>query len=132
EAQIVSHRLMLRAGMIKLQAAGIYSWLPLGLAVLQKIENIVAEELNKAGCVRILMRTLQPTELWKESGRYDVMGKEMLRFLDRSERELLYSPTCEEMVIDIFRSYVKSYKALPINLYQINWKFRDEVRPRFG
>ena len=132
EAQIASHRYMLRAGMIKQQAAGIYSWLPLGLRVLQKVENIVADELDKAGCIRILMPTLQPTELWKESGRYDALGKEMLRFPDRSERELLYSPTCEEMVIDVFRSYVKSYKSLPMNLYQIQWKFRDELRPRFG
>jgi prolyl-tRNA synthetase len=132
EAQIVSHRLMLRAGMIKQQAAGIYSWLPLGLRALDNVERIVAEELDEAGCVRVLMPTLQPTELWKESGRYDALGKEMLRFKDRAERELLYSPTNEEMIIDIFRSYVKSYKALPLNLYQINWKFRDEVRPRFG
>jgi len=132
EAQIVSHRLMLRSGMIKLQAAGIYSWLPLGLKVLQKVENIVADELNKAGCVQLRMPILQPAELWKESGRYDAYGKEMLRFCDRAERELLYSPTCEEMIIDVFRSYVKSYKSLPLNLYQINWKFRDEIRPRFG
>jgi prolyl-tRNA synthetase len=132
EAQIVSHRLMLRAGMIKQQAAGIYSWLPLGLRVLQNIENIVADELNKVGCNRLLMPTLQPTELWKESGRYDVMGEELLRFKDRADRELLYSPTNEEMIVDIFRSYVKSYKQLPLNLYQIQWKFRDEVRPRFG
>ncbi len=132
EAQIVSHRLMLRAGMIKQQAAGIYSWLPLGLRVLANIERIVAEELDKAGCNRVLMPTLQPTELWKESGRYDALGKEMLRFPDRSDRELLYSPTCEEMIVDNFRSAIKSYKSLPLNLYQINWKFRDEVRPRFG
>jgi prolyl-tRNA synthetase len=132
EAQIASHRLMLRAGMIKQQAAGIYSWLPLGLRVLENVERIVAEELDKAGCVRVLMPTLQPTDLWKESGRYDALGKEMLRFKDRAERELLYSPTNEEMIVDIFRSYVKSYKTLPLNLYQIQWKFRDEVRPRFG
>ncbi len=132
EAQIVSHRLMLRSGMIKQQAAGIYSWLPLGLAVLRNIENIVVDELNKAGCSHLLMPTLQPTELWKESGRYDALGKEMLRFNDRADRELLYSPTNEEMVVDIFRSYVKSYKQLPLTLYQIQWKFRDEVRPRFG
>lgn len=132
EAQIVSHRFMLRAGMIKQQAAGIYSWLPLGLAVLRNIEAIVDDELQKAGCVPLLMPTLQPTDLWRESGRYDALGKEMLRFNDRAERELLYSPTCEEMVVDIFRSYVKSYKQLPLNLYQINWKFRDETRPRFG
>jgi len=132
EAQIVSHRLMLRAGMVKLQAAGIYSWLPLGLRVLQKVENIVADELDKAGCLRILMPTLQSADLWKESGRYDAYGEEMLRFKDRSERDLLYSPTCEEVVTDIFRSHVRSYKSLPLNLYQINWKFRDEIRPRFG
>ena len=132
EAQIVSHRYMLRAGMIKQQAAGIYSWLPLGLRALDNVEKIVAEELDNAGCVRVLMPTLQPTELWKESGRYDALGKEMLRFNDRAERELLYSPTCEDMIIDIFRTYVRSYKSLPLNLYQINWKFRDEVRPRFG
>lgn len=132
EAQIVSHRLMLRAGMIRQQAAGIYSWLPLGLRVLDNIERIVGEELDAAGCNRLLMPTLQPTELWKESGRYDALGKEMLRFMDRAERELLYSPTNEEMIVDIFRGYVKSYKQLPLNLYQIQWKFRDEVRPRFG
>ena len=132
EAQIVSHRLMLRAGMIKQEAAGIYSWLPLGLTVLRKIEHIVNDELQKAGCVPLLMPTLQPTELWKESGRYEALGKEMLRFKDRADRELLYSPTCEEMIVNIFRSYVKSYKNLPLNLYQINWKFRDELRPRFG
>jgi prolyl-tRNA synthetase len=132
EAQIVSHRLMLRAGMIRQQAAGIYSWLPLGLKVLRNIEAIVNDELQKAGCVPVLMPTLQPTDLWKESGRYDALGKEMLRFKDRAERELLYSPTNEEMIVDIFRGYVKSYKSLPLNLYQIQWKFRDEVRPRFG
>ena len=132
EAQIVSHRLMLRAGMIRQQAAGIYSWLPLGLAVLKNIEHIVNDELQKAGCVPLLMPTLQPTDLWKESGRYDALGKEMLRFNDRADRELLYSPTNEEMIADIFRGYVKSYKQLPLNLYQIQWKFRDEVRPRFG
>jgi len=132
EAQIVSHRLMLRAGLIRQQAAGIYTWLPIGLRVLDNVEAIVADELNKAGCVRVLMPTLQPTELWKESGRYDALGKEMLRFKDRAERELLYSPTNEEMIIDNFRAFVRSYKALPLNLYQINWKFRDEVRPRFG
>ena len=132
EAQIVSHRLMLRAGMIRQQAAGIYSWLPLGLKVLRTIETIINDELQKAGCVPLLMPTLQPTELWKESGRYDALGKEMLRFTDRADRELLYSPTNEEMIADIFRGYVKSYKQLPLNLYQIQWKFRDEVRPRFG
>jgi prolyl-tRNA synthetase len=132
EAQIISHRTMLRAGMIKQEAAGIYTWLPLGMAVLRNIERIVAEELDKSGCIQLLMPTLQPTDLWKESGRYDALGKEMLRFNDRAERELLYSPTCEEMIVNNFRSFVKSYKQLPLNLYQIQWKFRDEVRPRFG
>ena len=132
EAQILSHKFMLRAGMIKQQAAGIYSWLPLGLAVLKKIEHIVNDELQKAGCVPLLMPTLQPTDLWKESGRYDALGKEMLRFKDRADRELLYSPTNEEMIVDIFRGSIKSYKQLPLNIYQIQWKFRDEVRPRFG
>ncbi len=132
EAQIVSHRLMLRAGMVRQEAAGIYTWLPLGLTVLRNIERVVNEELQKAGCVPLLMPTLQPTDLWKESGRYDALGKEMLRFNDRADRELLYSPTNEEMIVANFRSFVKSYKQLPLNLYQIQWKFRDEVRPRFG
>ncbi len=132
EAQVASHRLMLRAGMIRQQTAGIYTWLPLGLAVLKNIEHIVNDELQKAGCVPLLMPTLQPTDLWKESGRYDALGKEMLRFKDRADRELLFSPTNEEMIVDVFRGYVKSYKQLPVKLYQIQWKFRDEVRPRFG
>ncbi len=132
EAQIVSHRLMLRSGMIRQQAAGIYTWLPLGSRVLANVENIVADELDKAGCIRVVMPTLQPADLWKESGRYDAYGKEMLRIKDRSERDLLYSPTCEEMIVDNFRTFVRSYKSLPINMYQINWKFRDEIRPRFG
>lgn len=132
EAQIVSHRLMLRAGMVRQQAAGIYSWLPLGLKVLRNIESIVNDELQKAGCVPLLMPTLQSADLWRESGRYEAFGKEMLRIKDRADRELLYSPTCEEMIVDTFRSSIKSYKQLPLNLYQINWKFRDEVRPRFG
>lgn len=132
DATIASHRYMLRAGMMRQETSGIYSWLPLGLRVLENIERIVADELDKAGCVRLLMPTLQPTDLWKESGRYDALGKEMLRFLDRHGRELLYSPTNEEMIVTIFRNYVKSYKQLPLNLYQINWKFRDEIRPRFG
>ncbi len=132
EAQIVSHRLMLRAGMIRQETSGIYTWLPLGLAVLQKIQHIVNDELQKAGCIPVLMPTLQPTDLWKESGRYDALGKEMLRFKDRADRELLYSPTNEEMIVTNFRAFVKSYKQLPLNLYQIQWKFRDEVRPRFG
>jgi len=132
EAQIVSHRLMLRAGMIRQEAAGIYAWLPLGFRVLKKIEQIVREEMNRAGAVELLMPTLQPSELWKETGRYDAYGPEMLRITDRHERELLYGPTNEDMITEIFRAYVKSYKALPLNLYHIQWKFRDEVRPRFG
>jgi prolyl-tRNA synthetase len=132
EAQIASHRYMLRAGMVKQQAAGIYSWLPMGLTVLRNVEQIVREELDKAGCVELLMPTLQPTELWKESGRYEALGKEMLRFKDRADRELLYSPTNEEMILDIFRGAVQSYKGVPKTLYQIQWKFRDEIRPRFG
>ncbi len=132
DAQIVSHQLMLRAGMIKQEAAGIYAWLPLGLRVLRKIENIVRDEQVKAGAVELLMPTLQLADLWRESGRYDAYGPEMLRITDRHERELLYGPTNEEMVTDIFRAYVKSYKALPLNLFHIQWKFRDERRPRFG
>jgi prolyl-tRNA synthetase len=123
---------MLRAGMIKQQSAGIYSWLPLGYKVLRKIEQIVREEQNRAGAVEMLMPTIQPAELWRESDRYDDYGKEMLRITDRSGRELLYGPTNEEMLTDIFRSYVRSYKDLPQLLYHIQWKFRDEVRPRFG
>ncbi|MFI8682367.1 proline--tRNA ligase [Brevundimonas diminuta] len=132
DAQIVSHQLMLRAGMIKQEAAGIYAWLPLGLRVLRKIEGIVRDEQIKAGAVELLMPTLQLADLWRESGRYDAYGPEMLRITDRHERELLYGPTNEEMVTDIFRAYVKSYKALPLNLFHIQWKFRDERRPRFG
>jgi prolyl-tRNA synthetase len=132
EAQIVSHRLMLRAGLIRQEAAGIYAWLPLGFRVLKKIEQIVREEMNRAGAIEILMPTLQPSDLWRESGRYEAYGPEMLRLKDRHERELLYGPTNEDMVTEIFRAYVRSYKALPLNLYHIQWKFRDEVRPRFG
>jgi prolyl-tRNA synthetase len=132
DAQIVSHRLMLRAGMIRQEAAGIYSWLPMGLKVLKKIEQIVREEQNRAGAIELLMPTLQPADLWRESGRYDAYGKEMLRITDRHKRDLLYGPTNEEMVTAIFRNYCKSYKDLPKNLYHIQWKFRDEVRPRFG
>ncbi|MBE7637581.1 proline--tRNA ligase [Sneathiella sp. P13V-1] len=132
EAQIASHRLMLRAGMIQQSSAGIYSWLPLGQRVLKKIENIVRDEQNKAGALEILMPTIQPADLWRESNRYDDYGKEMLRITDRHDREMLYGPTNEEQVTDIFRSNVKSYKDLPLNLYHIQWKFRDEVRPRFG
>jgi len=132
EAQIVSHRLMLRCGMIRQEAAGIYAWLPLGFKVLRRIEQIVREEMDRAGAVEILMPTLQQSDLWRESERYDAYGPEMLRITDRHERELLYGPTNEEMVTEIFRAYVKSYKSLPLNLYHIQWKFRDEVRPRFG
>jgi prolyl-tRNA synthetase len=132
EAQIVSHRLMLRAGMLRQEAAGIYAWLPLGFRVLQKVEQIVREEMDRAGAVELLMPTLQLADLWRESGRYDDYGAEMLRITDRHERELLYGPTNEEMITEIFRSYVRSYKDLPKNLYHIQWKFRDEQRPRFG
>jgi prolyl-tRNA synthetase len=132
EAQIVSHQLMLRAGMIKQNGAGIYSWLPLGLRVLEKIEKIIREEQERAGAVQLLMPTIQQAELWKESGRYDAYGKEMLRITDRHDREMLFGPTNEEMITDIFRSYVRSYKQLPLNLFHIQWKFRDEIRPRFG
>ncbi|MBD8891071.1 proline--tRNA ligase [Roseibium litorale] len=132
EAEIVSHRLMLRAGMIRQQSAGIYSWLPLGHRILRKIERIVEEEQARAGAIQLLMPTLQSADLWRESGRYDAYGKEMLRIQDRHERDMLYGPTNEEMITDIFRSYVRSYKDLPLNLYHIQWKFRDEVRPRFG
>ncbi len=132
EAQIASHRLMLRAGMVHQEAAGIYSWLPLGFKVLQKIEQIVREEQNRAGAVEMLMPTIQPAELWRESERYDAYGKEMLRITDRHKRDMLYGPTNEEMLTAIFRSYCKSYKELPKLLYHTQWKFRDEVRPRFG
>ena len=132
DAQIVSHRLMLRAGMIKQAASGIYSWLPMGFKVLRKIENIVHEEQARAGHIPIQMPILQSADLWRESGRYDDYGQEMLRMQDRHGRDLLFTPTAEEMVTDIFRAHVSSYKDLPLTLYQIQWKFRDEVRPRFG
>jgi prolyl-tRNA synthetase len=132
EAQIVSHRFMLRAGMIRQSAAGIYSWLPLGFRVLKKVEQIVREEQDRAGAQELLMPTIQPAELWKESGRYEDYGKEMLRIVDRHEREMLYGPTNEELITDIVRAFIKSYRDLPKNLYHIQWKFRDEVRPRFG
>ncbi|RYE07968.1 MAG: proline--tRNA ligase [Hyphomicrobiales bacterium] len=132
EAEIVSHKLMLRAGMIKQQAAGSYSWLPLGFKVLNKVIRIIEEEQNRSGAVQLLMPTVQSADLWRESGRYDDYGKEMLRIQDRHERDMLYGPTNEEMITDIFRTYVRSYKDLPLNLYHIQWKFRDEVRPRFG
>ncbi|WP_413154672.1 proline--tRNA ligase [Bartonella sp. cb54] len=132
EAEIVSHRLMLRASMIRQQTSGIYSWLPLGKKVLDKVCKIIREEQERAGAIEILMPTIQPADLWRESGRYDDYGLEMLRIKDRQERDLLYGPTNEEMITDIFRSYVRSYKDLPLNLYHIQWKFRDEIRPRFG
>lgn len=132
EAQIVSHRLMLRAGMIRQQAAGIYSWLPLGYKVLRRIEQIVHEEQQRVGHIPLLMPTLQSADLWRESGRYDDYGEEMLRIRDRHKRDLLYGPTNEEMITDIFRSHIGSYKDLPLTLYHIQWKFRDEIRPRFG
>lgn len=132
EAQIASHRLMLRAGMIKQQSAGIYSWLPLGFKVLGRIEQIVNEEQQRAGHIPLLMPTLQSADLWRESGRYDAYGDELLRVTDRHKRDMLYGPTNEEMITDIFRSHVNSYKDLPLTLYHIQWKFRDEIRPRFG
>jgi prolyl-tRNA synthetase len=132
EAQIVSHRLMLRAGMIRQSSAGIYSWLPLGLRVLKRVEQIVREEQDRAGAQEILMPTIQPADLWRESGRYDDYGEEMLRIRDRHQREMLYGPTNEEMITAIVRDAIKSYRDLPKNLYHIQWKFRDETRPRFG
>ena len=132
EAQIVSHRLMLRAGMVRQASAGIYSWLPMGLRVLRKVEQIVREEQDAASCQEILMPTIQSADLWRESGRYDGYGKEMLRIVDRHDRDMLYGPTNEELVTDIFRNTVRSYRDLPKLLYHIQWKFRDEVRPRFG
>jgi prolyl-tRNA synthetase len=132
EAEIASHRLMLRAGMVRQEAAGIYAWLPLGLRVLRKIEEIVRQEQNRAGAIELLMPTLQLADLWRESGRYDAYGPEMLRITDRHERDMLYGPTNEEMITEIFRAAVRSYKDLPLNLYHIQWKFRDEQRPRFG
>jgi prolyl-tRNA synthetase len=132
EAEIASHRLMLRAGMVRQEAAGIYAFLPLGLRVLRKVCDIVREEQDRAGAIELLMPTIQPADLWRESGRYEAYGKEMLRINDRHEREMLYGPTNEEMITEIFRAYVRSYKDLPLNLYHLQWKFRDEVRPRFG
>ena len=132
EAQIVSHRLMLRAGMIKQASAGIYSWLPIGYRVLRNIERIVHEEQVRAGHIPLLMPTVQSADLWRESGRYDVYGEEMLRISDRHGHDLLYGPTNEELIADIFRTHVQSYRDLPLTLYHIQWKFRDEIRPRFG
>ena len=132
DAKIVSHQLMLRAGLIRQTNSGIYSWLPLGLKILRNIENIIRQEINKAGCLEVLMPSIQPADLWLESGRYDGYGKEMLRIKDRHDRDMLFGPTCEEVITDIFRKNVTSYKDLPKNFYQISWKFRDEIRPRFG
>jgi prolyl-tRNA synthetase len=132
EAEIASHQLMLRAGMIRQSSAGIYTWLPLGFTVLKKVEQIVREEQNRAGAIELLMPTLQQADLWRESGRYDAYGPEMLRFKDRHEREMLYGPTNEELITQVFRGGAKSYRDLPRLLYHIQWKFRDEVRPRFG
>lgn len=132
EAQVASHQLMLRAGMISQSSAGIYSWLPLGTAVLKNIEDIIRQEQNKIGAQEIIMPTIQSADLWRESGRYDAYGQEMLRLQDRHERDLLYAPTAEEVVTDIGRHYLRSYRDLPCLLYQIHWKFRDEIRPRFG
>jgi prolyl-tRNA synthetase len=132
EAEIVSHRLMLRAGMLRQEAAGIYAFLPLGLRVLHKVCAIVREEQDRSGAIELLMPTIQPAELWRESGRYEDYGKEMLRIADRHDRDMLYGPTNEEMITEIFRAYVRSYKDLPLNLYHLQWKFRDEIRPRFG
>ncbi len=132
DATVTSHQLMIRAGMIRQTSSGIYSWLPLGLRVLRKVEKIIRDEMDKSGAQEILMPTIQPAELWIESGRYDAYGKEMLRIKDRHERDLLYGPTHEEVITDLFRKNISSYKDLPKNLYQIHWKFRDEIRPRFG
>lgn len=132
DAKIASHILMLRSGMISQTASGIYCWLPLSVRVINKITNIICEEQDKIGANRVYFSTVQPADLWKESGRYDAYGLEMLRFQDRKDGEFLYSPTNEEQATDVFRKYVKSYKSLPINLYQVHWKFRDEIRPRFG
>jgi prolyl-tRNA synthetase len=132
EAEIVSHRLMLRAGLVRQESAGIYAWLPAGLRVLEKINGIIREEQNRSGAVELLMPTIQSADLWRESGRYEAYGKEMLRIKDRHERDMLFGPTNEEMITEIFRASVRSYKDLPLNLYHIQWKFRDEVRPRFG
>ncbi|HCP81961.1 MAG TPA: proline--tRNA ligase, partial [Octadecabacter sp.] len=132
DATIVSHQYMLRAGMIKQSSAGIYSWLPLGFKVLKRIEQIVHEEQERAGHIAIQMPTIQSADLWRESGRYEAYGDELLRIKDRNGHDMLFTPTAEELVTDIFRSHVSSYKSLPLTLYQIQWKFRDERRPRFG
>src|SRR5436309_9069643 len=132
EAELVSHRLMLRAGMIKRLAAGIYTWMPLGLRVMRKVEAIVREEMNRAGAIELLMPVVQPAEMWQETGRWAKYGPELLRLKDRHERDFVIQPTSEEVITDIARKELKSYKQLPINFYHIQTKFRDEVRPRFG
>ncbi len=132
DAEIVSHQLMLRTGMVRQESAGIYAWLPLGLRVLNKVNQIIREEQNRSGAIELLMPTIQSADLWRESGRYEAYGKEMLRIADRHDREMLFGPTNEEMITEIFRANVKSYRGLPLNLYHLQWKFRDEVRPRFG
>ncbi len=132
EAEIASHRLMLRAGLVRQESAGIYAWLPLGLRVLNKVTALIREEQNRSGAVELLMPTIQSADLWRESNRYEAYGKEMLRIKDRHDREMLFGPTNEEMITEIFRGYVRSYKDLPLNLYHLQWKFRDEIRPRFG
>ena len=132
EAEVISHQLMLRAGLIRRLAAGLYTWLPMGLRVLQKVERIVREEMNRAGAFELVMPVVQPAELWQESGRWSVYGPELLRFKDRHERDFVAGPTHEEVITDIARRELKSYRQLPVNFYQIQTKFRDEVRPRFG
>ena len=132
EAALASHKLMIRAGLIKANASGLYTWMPMGLRVLRKVENIVREEMNRAGSVELLMPVVQPAELWQESGRWEFYGKELLRLKDRHERDFCMGPTCEEVITDIVRKEITSYKQLPQNFYHIQTKFRDEVRPRFG
>ncbi|MCM8807097.1 MAG: proline--tRNA ligase, partial [Candidatus Omnitrophica bacterium] len=132
EAETISHKLLIRAGMIDKLASGVYTYLPLGLRVLKKVENIVREEMNKAGCIELLMPSLQPANLWKETGRFEKMGKDMITFIDRHNREMIFGPTHEEVITDIVRRYIRSWKQLPIILYQIQTKFRDEIRPRFA
>ena len=132
DAKIKSHQLMLRIGMIRQSSAGIYSWLPLGYKILKNIEKVVREEQDKSGAIEMLMPTIQSSDIWRESGRYESYGEEMLRFKDRQDRELLYGPTNEELITQLFRDNIKSYKSLPLMLYHIQWKFRDEIRPRFG
>ena len=132
EAHVISHKLMLRAGMIRQQNSGIYSWLPLGLKVLQKISQIIREEMNSAGINEVCMPCIQPADFWVETGRYESYGQEMLKIKDRHDNNLLFGPTAEDAITDLVRNNVTSYKSLPLNLYQIQWKFRDEIRPRFG